>query len=296
MLVTIFTPVYNRERSIRDVYDSLMNQTDKHFEWLVINDGSTDNTGRVLNEIVRVHDCSFPIRLFEQENKGLNRTINFAIEQARGDMLMRLDSDDVALPDAVKKIHEWYPRIMNEDSICAIAFRSMHFDGSLVGFHPFDGEMISDFCSFRHIFHGTGDRNEVMKVDVYKRYKFPEYEGENFCPEALVWNRIAQDYQCLYLPDPIYKKGFEEDSITSKVYATLKRCCQSTCTLYYEELMNTNLPYKERLGSAIRYYRYAFFAKREIFRNIPLSLSLLALPIGILVIFYDFIKHPSAFK
>lgn len=296
MLVTVFTPVYNRENSIRDVYDSLCAQTNKDFEWLVLNDGSRDYTEDILEEIVAHHDGSFPIHYIKKENEGLNRTINRALDLAQGTLLMRLDSDDVALPDAVELIHEKYPLIKENDKLCAVAFRSLLFDGSPNGTHPFSEDTISDFCSFRHIHHAIGDRNEVMKVEVFRKFKFPEFEGENFCPEALVWNRIAKDYDCLYVPQAIYKKGFEEDSITAKVYATLKRCCQGSCTLYFELLNNRNIPYKARLGSAVRYYRYAFFAHRSLWRGIPLSLILLALPVGLGVIVYDYLKHPEAFK
>lgn len=294
MLVTVFTPVYNREKSIRDVYNSLCAQTCFDFEWLVINDGSTDRTDEILSNIVASHKGPFPINYVKKENEGLNRTINKGLDIAKGEMFMRLDSDDAALSEAVALIQERFSLIKDNPKLCSVAFRSQHFDGTMVGYHPFMEETVSDFCSFRHIFHGTGDRNEVMKVEVFRKFKFPEFEGEKFCPEALVWYRIAKDYQCVYCPEAIYKKGFVDDSITSKIYATLKRCCQGSCTLYFELLNNRVIPYAERFGAAVRYYRYALFAKRSLWKGIPLTL-LPALPIGLLVVVYDRMKHPEAF-
>lgn len=294
MLVTVFTPIYNREKSILAVYNSLCSQTCKDFEWLVINDGSTDRTTEILDHILGHHDNSFIINYVSKPNEGLNRTINKGLDLARGTLFMRLDSDDSALPNAIALIHERYEKIKDNPQLCAIAFRSQHFDGTMVGYHPFKWDTVSDFCSFRHIFHGTGDRNEVMKVEVFRKYKFPELEGEKFCPEALIWNRIAKDYQCVYCPEAIYRKGFEDDSITSKIYLTLKQCCQGSCILYFELLNNRVIPYAERFGAAVRYYRYALFAKRSLWKGIPLKL-LPALPIGLFVVFYDRMKHPEAF-
>lgn len=291
MLVTVFTPVFNREQSINAVYESLCAQTDMDFEWLVINDGSTDRTDEILEEIVRTHQMPFAINYVRKQNEGLNRTINRALDLAKGTLLMRLDSDDEALPNAVALIHEKYPLIKDDSKLCAVAFRSLLFDGSFNGTHPFQEDTRSDFCSFRYIHHAIGDRNEIMKVDIFKKYRFPEFQGENFCPEALVWNRIAKEYDCIYATEAIYKKGFEDDSITAKIYSTLKRCCQGSCTLYFEALNNSAIPFKGRFGSAVRYYRYAFFAKRSLWRGIPLSLIVTALPVGLMVIVADYLKY-----
>lgn len=295
MLVTVFTPVYNREKSIRLVYESLQNQTCKDFEWLVINDGSWDKTDLVLNKIIEKHDGSFPINYIKKENEGLNRTINQGLTMAHGILFFRLDSDDTALPDAISLIKQKYILIKDNPKLCSVVFRSQYFDGTMVGYHPYNKDTISDFMSFRFRHHATGDRSEVMKVEVYRKYRFPEFKDETFCPEALVWNRIANDFQCIYCTLPIYRKGFEDDSITSKIYTTLKRCCQGSCTLYNELMHNERLPYSARFGAAIRYYRYALFAKRNLLAGIPVLL-LPALPVGLLVVVYDRIKHPEAFN
>lgn len=291
MLVTVFTPVYNREQSINAVYESLCAQTDMDFEWLVINDGSTDRTSEILEEIVRNHQMPFTINYVKKRNEGLNRTINSALDLAKGTLLMRLDSDDVALPEAVALILEKYVLIKDDPKLCAVAFRSLLFDGSFNGFHPFDMDTRGDFSSFRYVHHATGDRSEVMKLDVFRKFRFPEFEGENFCPEALVWNRIAKEYDCIYAKEAIYKKGFEDDSITAKIYATLKRCSQGSCTLYFEALNNPDIPFKGRFGSAVRYYRYALFANRSLWRGIPLYLIGTALPVGMMVVVADYMKY-----
>ena len=291
MLVTVFTPVYNRERSIRDVYESLCAQTCKDFEWLVINDGSSDGTDAILDDVVKRHDNSFPIHYVKKENEGLNRTINRGLDLAQGTLFMRLDSDDTALPDAVENIVANYGKIADRPDLCAIAFYPLDAKGNRVGMHPFDNDFITDFTAYRDKYGATGDRSEVMKVDVFRKFKFPEYPGEKFCAEGLVWNRIARKYNCLYINKPLYQKGDADDTITADVYNHLKRNCQATTQYYLEIMTDERCSFKYRWINAVKYYRYAFFAKRPIFKGIPLSLALFGLPVGLLVVVYDKIKH-----
>lgn len=296
MLITVFTPVYNREQSIREVYNSLIRQTSKNFEWLVVNDGSSDSTHEIIKDIISTHDDSFPIRYYSKENEGLTRTINKALDWAKGELFFRLDSDDEALPDAIEKIERKYPMIQNNPDVCAIAFLSVLFDGSCNGYHPFEKEQEATIVEYRHIFHATGDRAEVMKLNIYRQYRFPEFEGEKFCSEGVVWDRIAKNYRFLYVPEAIYKKGFEEDSITSNIFQTLKTCCQGTTLLYSEIIRDfPQLPFGERLLLTIKYYRYAFYAKAPIFSSIPFHLMLFGLPLGLLVMVHDRIRYPKAF-
>lgn len=291
MLVTVFTPLYNREASIRKVYESLCVQSDKDFEWLVINDGSTDRSGEIMDDIILNHDGSFPIQYYRKENEGLNRTINKALDLARGVLFFRIDSDDFALPNAIELIHEYYPLIEHDDRVCSIAFFPQDYKGDMVGWHPFDKVTLSDFLDYRYIHHGTGDRNEVTKLSVYRNYKFPEYEGEKFCTEGIVWARMAEKYKCYYIPKPIYQKSFQEDTITSDIYNILKKCANSTSQHYFELLDCMKIPYKDRVVIGVKYFRYAFFSTRNVFKGVPLSILVPAFPAGCLVMLYDKINN-----
>lgn len=122
-MITVFTPLYNREKSIYATYASLRNQTkQEHFEWLVINDGSTDGSDGIMQNIIAGHDGVFTITYIARENKGLNRTLNEGIVRAQGDLFCRLDSDDSAAPNLIEQISLHYREIENDDSICAMVF------------------------------------------------------------------------------------------------------------------------------------------------------------------------------
>jgi glycosyltransferase involved in cell wall biosynthesis len=101
-MITIFTPTYNRAYSLRRLYDSLCKQTSNDFEWLVVDDGSTDDTENLINSFIA--DGKVDIRYFKQANGGKHRAINFGVREARGELFFIVDSDDQVTPDAVEWI------------------------------------------------------------------------------------------------------------------------------------------------------------------------------------------------
>lgn len=289
LLVTVFTPLYNRRKTIHDVYKSLCGQTRLDFEWLVINDGSTDGSSEIMIEILKEHNLPFEISYYCQNNIGLTRTINKAIDLAKGILLFRLDSDDYALPDAIQSIYDYYSLIDGESSLCSMTFLSQRNNGTINGLHPFADIKRSNFSEYRDIYKAKGDRAEVMKVDVYKNYRYPEIPGEKFCPEGIVWNRLAKNYDTMYIPKAIYVKGNYNDSITTNVYQYL-RCNIKGTSLYYKEIViNPNFTFRYRFINAIKYYRYALFAKDSLFKDIPVCM-ILAFPIALLIIIRDLFK------
>lgn len=166
-------------------------------------------------------------------------------------------------------------------------FSHLQWGGGKLGYHPFEVPTVCDFSSYRYRHHGKGDRSEVIKTEIYKKYKFPEFEGEKFCPEGLVWTRIAQDYEALYIPEMIYVKGAPNDSITANVYNHLRKNCKGTCLHYYEIITNPKCSYRFRFNCLIRYYRYALYAHFPIIKGIPLHLLVVGLPLGMITYLRD---------
>lgn len=293
MKLTIFTPTYNRASTIKRVYDSLCKQKYQKFEWLLINDGSTDNTDEVVTNIISNHKDEFKIRYYKQLNKGLNRTINKAIDLAQGELFCRLDSDDYATENLVELIMMHYDLIKNDNNLCALVFLSQKPNGLLNGTHPFNEIKRTNFNEYRDKYGAKGDRSEVVKTSIYRKYKFPEIQGENFITESIVWTRMGKDYDAIYINEPIYVKGEGADTITSNIYCTNKRCSKGVSMFFYEAMTSNCFSLKFRLIHAIKYYRYAFLAKANIFKGIPFYLVLIGLPIGLLVILHDKLKFKN---
>lgn len=106
-MITIFTPTYNRAYRLPNLYKSLQEQTCKDFEWLVVDDGSTDNTSKLFEQW-QAEENSFPIRYFKQPNGGKHRAINRGVKEAKGELFFIVDSDDTLSSNAIRIVFEQY--------------------------------------------------------------------------------------------------------------------------------------------------------------------------------------------
>ena len=219
MMITVFTPTYNRAYIINRLYDSLKKQTFKDFEWLVIDDGSTDDTNKYFNSI-DASDHFFRIRYLKIENGGKHRAINKALDLAEGELFFIVDSDDFLPNDSLANIYEVYSHLDNKAEFCGVCGQKGDVSGFAIG-STFDGEMLDTTYLERKNYNIQGDKSEVFITDVLKKYRFPEFEDEKFIPESVVWNKIAADgykfryfnkvvYCCEYLPDGLTMQGNEK--------------------------------------------------------------------------------------
>lgn len=290
-MITIFTPLYNREHSIRDTYVSLLEQTsDAKFEWLVINDGSSDKSDDIMRDIIGSHKGCFEIEYISRPNKGLNRTLNEAIATAKGELFCRLDSDDKARPNLIEGISEFYPEIKERNDVCALVFLSDHGD-TTNGYHPFKDKTICDFLQYRDRYKAKGDRVEVMKTAIYRKFPYPEFENEKFCPEGIVWNRLSGHYTALYLPCSVMEKSFVSDSITSSIYKVLSNNITGTLTYYSEIANNRQASMGYRLLNSIKYFRYRLCKPKAGSFDISFPFNVLGVIGGGMVMLYDKFKQ-----
>ena len=219
MRITVFTPTYNRAYIIDELYNSLKKQTFIDFEWLIIDDGSTDCTYEKVKNW-RADNKKFPIRYYKFENSGKQKEINRALDLARGELFFTVDSDDLLTADALDKINQWEKTIPQCEKFCGFAGS----DGDMTGkaINPIFSEEYVD-ATFFNRYAETGmfighDRPWVFYTDVHRQYRYPEFEGEKFIAEAVVWNRMAKDgYQIRCFNDVIYLIEHQEDGYTKKI-------------------------------------------------------------------------------
>lgn len=264
-MITVFTPSYNRANLLPRLYQSLVNQTNHNFLWLIVDDGSTDATESVAKKIIQENRLKIDYRY--KENGGLNSAYNFAVNITKNEIFFRVDSDDQLLPCAIEQIYAKWNLVQNDSSLCGLVFLSQFSDGRSVGIHPFTNIQRCDFFSYRDKFHAKGDRAEVIKTDVLKKYPFPYFAGENFCPEGLMWNRIAKNYDALYIPCAIYVREYMPDSITSSIVRVLKKNARGASS-YYAELIAMKPKFLYFSKNALLYWRYAFFNKQGLIKNL----------------------------
>ena len=218
--ITIFTPTYNRAKLLPRVYHSLQSQTNFNFEWLIIDDGSSDSTKELCKRWM-LNESKFPIRYFYQKNSGKCAAINKALALALGDWFLVLDSDDFLTDDAVEKIHTWVQTLPSHGNYCAVAGRAT-YGGSEPDAPFLEGAYLD--CTFfdryprreNNYFFIGHDRPWVFKTEIHRKYMYPVFQGEKFMTEAIVWNRMAKDgYKLRCFNDIIYTFNHQNEGLTS---------------------------------------------------------------------------------
>ncbi|UOY92705.1 glycosyltransferase family 2 protein [Ectobacillus sp. JY-23] len=255
MQITVFTPTYNRGYIIENLYKSLQKQTFRDFEWLVIDDGSIDNTEELFKEWKNEKNF-FKIRYYKVENGGKHRAINKAIDLANGDVFFIVDSDDYLIPTALEKVASWFRTIENQVGFCGVSGNRGRTEIDVIG-TTFKGDYIDATSLERNQFHITGDKAEVFYTHVLKKYKFPEYEGERFISEATVWEKMAYEgYKIRWFNETIYICNYLEDGLTQNMIQTFAKSPRGTALYMKQQIKFHNCGLKGKMAYYNLYYSF----------------------------------------
>ncbi len=288
MLITLFTPTYNRAHLLPEIYFSLEAQTSKDFEWVIVDDGSKDDTYNVVNSLLK--GKSFPIRYYHKENGGKHTAINMGAKIARGQLLLILDSDDVLPPTAIADIREAFELVKDKNCFAGVCGYMAHRDGRIIG-HPLVEADISEI-EMRNRYHVTGDMCEVFRTDVLREFPFPEIKDERFCPECLVWNRIALKYRLHVFPKVIYLRDYLDGGLTDNI-VRIRMNSPVASMMTYAEMLDLDIPWSQKVKAAINYYRFKACLTAEHVREVNCSIPtvpatwLLMKPLGWLMHWKD---------
>lgn len=261
MKITILTPTYNRGYILSNLYNSLLNQTKDNFEWLIVDDGSTDNTKEIVNNWIKENKIN--IKYIYQKNGGKHRALNNGISKIENELTFIVDSDDYLTQDAIELIDYYYDKYLLNIKICGISFLRKYPDDKIIGKIFNKDEYISDYISCRINENIVGDKAEVYKTNVLKKYPFLEIEGENFLSEDYVWVKIAEEYNMIHVNKAIYVGEYLTDGLTKNIIHKKKNnpignskralvLCSKKCNL------------KTRIKGMILYISYGIIANFNI--------------------------------
>ncbi len=244
--MTVFTPTYNRAYILENLYRSLRRQGFRDFEWVIVDDGSTDGTG----ELVRKWQGEgnfFPIRYFYRENGGKCRGINYGLEVARGELFFTVDSDDYLTDDALEKVARWEEALPKDQKFCAMVAnrgdRPDHTPNTLFEGDYFDGNAFDLYGKI------DGERALIFYTEIHRKYLYPEFPGENFMTEAVTWNRMAYDgYKIRFFNDIIWIWEYKSDGLTKKGYDVFLKNPGGTGLFFREKAVFFHYPLKTKLG------------------------------------------------
>lgn len=265
ILITILTPTYNRKDLLENCYKSLENQDIKNFEWLVIDDGSNDSTEQYINNCIE--KGSFSIRYIKKKNGGKHTALNQGFIQAKGELTIILDSDDVLVSDATKIIQETWEENKHIPKLHSITFLRGNKDKTPIGdLFPKD-KFLSNHIECRYNLGIRGDKSEVYVTDILKKYKFPVFDNEKFISEDLVWTRMGKVYKTLYINKVIYLTEYLEGGLT-KSGRRLRIKCPLGGIEAQKECLSKEFKFKIRMKQSLTYIAYGFFAKKSILQII----------------------------
>jgi glycosyltransferase involved in cell wall biosynthesis len=300
VVFTVFTPTYNRAHTLHRVYDSLCAQTLRDFEWLVVDDGSTDNTAGLIVDWVKSAD--FPIRYFRQEHSGKHIAHNLAVREARGRFFLPFDSDDACVPEALERIQHYWNTIPVGDrsSFFAVIGLCCDQNGNVIGdlfpSNPFD----SDLREKQYVYKLRGEKWGAGLTTVIRRYPFPEIQGTQFAPEGIVWLDIAKNYKIRYVNE-VLRIYYVNDTVTGVTLSKNRKLSENAPgRLYYHIwILNNDLGYFVRsplpfLKAAVMIPVEARASKRSLWSvlaalntNLARILVLVTLPVSVTLYFVN---------
>lgn len=210
-LITFLTPTFNRGYCIERLFDSLK-KMDGDFDWLIVDDGSIDDTEEIVKEIINKAD--FKVYYYKKNNGGKHTAVNFGMKYVKSPLTMIVDSDDILLPNAYAEIERVYKKYSNDNTIGEYAFLRCFPDGqSIVALEK--GEFIANYIEYRIKGNRPGDMAEVFLTKALKENPFPVFENEKFISEDICWIEIGKKYNSVFININIYQCEYLENGLTN---------------------------------------------------------------------------------
>jgi glycosyltransferase involved in cell wall biosynthesis len=256
-LVTIITPTYNRKLKLKELYKSLIKQNSYNFEWVIVDDGSTDGTNELVQSFI-ANTNQFRIKYFYEKNGGKHRALNLGIKHITSELTFIVDSDDRLTTDAVSSIERVYVKNRNKPNFGGIAFLRENDKGELLINKKPDSNTFSSYVSER-LRHGiVGDMAEVWLTKLLKENPFPEFKNEKFLSEDVVWIKISGKSKLVFVNKVIYKANYLRDGLTKNRrrnnWLSPVGCMYKGQTL----LTSESIPWKLKIKGALYFNIYGF--------------------------------------
>lgn len=217
VFLTVFTPAYNRAHTLSRTYESLLNQDCKEFIWLIVDDGSTDNTAKLVKQWQN-NDNGFEIQYIYKGNGGMHTAHNTAYENIHTELNVCIDSDDSMSLGAVKKIKEAWIAVKDEGYAGIIALDADMKTGNIIG-KGFPEGMKETTLSGYYAAGGAGDKKLIYRTDVINSVPpYPVFEGEKYVALAYKYRLIDQNYKLSVLDEVICEVEYQIDGSSNTMW------------------------------------------------------------------------------
>ncbi|MES2593861.1 MAG: glycosyltransferase family A protein [Verrucomicrobiota bacterium] len=201
---TVYTPTYNRAHTLHRCYDSLKAQTCRDFEWLIVDDGSSDGTAELVAQW-QAENLLPVIRYEPRPHGGAHRVHNHGLGVAHGQMMIKLDSDDGCVPQALERLRFHWESIPESEraGFSGVTALCQDQDGKLVGSEFPSDPLDCTAAELDYIHHVHGEKWGFLRLDVLRRFPFPEDCSGNFIPESYVWSQVSQNHRTRHVNEQL---------------------------------------------------------------------------------------------
>lgn len=254
----MFTPTYNRGYIIGELYTSLKKQTMKDFEWLIVDDGSEDDTETIISNFIA--ENIIKINYIKKQNGGKHTALNIGIENAKGELFLTIDSDDTLTLDGLEILVDKWSEVKECKNTCGVMTLYSYKNGECVGSKFPEDNLRASYTALYNKYGISGDKGIAFSTEVLKQYKYPEFEGVKFITENVVWHQISHKYEFETINKPIAIIEYLEDGYTKNC---LKENLIRGMVYSYIYTINNNIINKTEYPK-LWYKNYVMFVKHDL--------------------------------
>ena len=284
-ILTIFTPSYNRAYTLHKCYESLKNQSNKDFKWLVIDDGSTDNTKELVQSWIDENELD--IKYIYQKNQGMHGAHNTAYENIDTELNVCIDSDDYMPYDAVEKIISFWNK-RKDDSLAGIIGLDAYENGKVIGTEFPDHIKESTLFDLYYKYGISGDKKIVYRTELTKKYPYPIFEGEKYVGLAYKYYKIDEKYKLATLNEVLCIVEYMEDGSSRNMLRQYRNNPKGFAFYRKENMKNPKVKLIYQIKENIHYVSSSLISKNKsfIYESPCKGLTILSIPAGFILYKY----------
>ncbi len=286
--ITVFTPAYNRAHTLPRTYESLKKQSNKSFKWLIIDDGSIDNTKELVNQWL-MEDVGFEIKYIYKENGGMHTAHNVAYQNIDTELNVCIDSDDCLADDAINKILKKWESV-DQKKYAGLIGLDYTLDGKLIGNDL--GDLEETTLTGYYASGGSGDKKLVYRTDVINQYpEYPVFEGEKYVALSYKYLLCDQDYKLAVLNECLCNVEYQEDGSSATMWKQYLKNPNGFAFLRKLDMMYP-ITIKKLVVATIHYVSSSLIAKNKKFiqESPRKGLTILMIPFGWMLSKYTYKK------
>lgn len=292
-ILTVMTPTYNRGDKLKQLYGSLLSQKSNNFKWIIVDDGSVDETQKIVQGFIDDQNKKFDISYFYTTNGGKHRAVNFILPKIDTDLLLVVDSDDWLKENSVYLVEKYWNKYEGKPELGSLVFeRGKDNENPIVKIGS--GEFIVSRQEYIIKEKKFGDYSDVFITKAINKFRFPEFENEKFISEGPLYYEFSKQYKSVFI-NKILKVGYyQNDGLTSNIRKL--QINNSQGSLFETRLyLSKDNPLYFRIKKSILFSYIIVATKQNTLKKILYSkhvlLIILTLPLASLLYFIDRIKN-----